>query len=162
MDLRDEDFNNVNPGEPRILIEQGMWPAQYLRKEGRPPGRYGEKLYVWWRIFMSLDKGRSVVLPRYYNIERDKGGRLKFGHHHAFRRDWVQSNYGRLPLEPNKFPPSIWEQGVFLVEVVTVRKSNDGPLPSSLYWSRIGRIVRPLAEGETWEGLPLQPFNSSE
>lgn len=155
MKLRDEDFENVDPGESRPLIEEGVWPAQYLRKEGIPPGRYGEKLYVWWKVFMSLDKGRSVVLPRYYNIERNKGGRPKFGHHHAFRRDWVQSNDGRLPLEPNKLPLSIWERGLFRVEVVTVRKSDDGPLPPSLYWSRIGRIVGPLAEGEAWEGLPL-------
>ena len=105
---------------------------------------------------MSFDKSRSVILTRYYNLARDKAKRFKFGHLHAFRRDWISSNHGRLPLDPQRLPPSIWKNGIFLVEVVTVRKTSDGLLPPSLYWSRIGRILRPEDEGKPWTRLPLQ------
>ena len=160
MQLGDEDFDNVNPGEGRILIEEGLWPAKYL-DHGIKPGQYGEKLTVRWGIVMSADKIRSVILPRFYNLKRDKGERFMFGHLHAYRRDWVVSNNGRLPMDSRKLPPSIWKEGTFLVEVVTVRSTRDGSLPPSLYYSRVGRVIRPLDEEERWERLPLQPLNSS-
>src|SRR5438552_2070076 len=105
MQLGDEDFDNVNPGEPRILIEEGLWPAEFLRIETRP-SRWGEKLCVFWNVFMSLDRSRVVVLPRFYNLERDGGGRFMFGHLHAYRRDWIVANHGRLPMEPKQLRPS--------------------------------------------------------
>ena len=39
MQLHDEEFENINPGEVRVLIEEGIWPAEYLNHE-RVDGRY--------------------------------------------------------------------------------------------------------------------------
>ena len=160
MELRDEDFDNVNPGEPRILIEEGLWPAEFVRKE-KMPSRWGEKLCLFWKVYLSCDKSRFIVLPRFYNLQRDGGGRLMFGHLHAYRRDWIVANHGKLPLDPKRLRPTVFEKGLCVVEVVTVRNSNDRALHPSLHWSRIGWIIRPMDEGESWEGLPLQPLDSS-
>src|SRR5262249_47499289 len=135
MQLREEDFDNVNPGEARPLIEEGLWPADFVGLESRS-GRWGEKLYANWKVFIAPGKGQFVVLPRYYTVERDGGGRFKFGRLHAYRKDWIASNGGRVPLDANRLPPSIWQKRTFLVEVATVRMGSDGvPLLRSLYWS---------------------------
>lgn len=162
MDLRDEDFDNVNPGEQRFLIEEGSWPAQYVGHEAK---RYGwcEKLILRWKVFTSLDRSRSVVLSRYYNMDRDNGGRFMFGPLHDYRKDWVAANGGRHPLERSRLSISIWKERLYLVEVVTVRHDSKGrPLSPSFYWSKVGRVIRPREEGERLERLPVQPLNSSE
>ncbi len=162
MDVRDEAFENVEPGETRRLLQEGVWPAECLGRANKSYGGLKDKVTFQWKVFLSPDKSRSTVLPRYYNAPRNKAGRFMFGHLSDYRIDWVAANYGHLPLDPKRLPPSIWEKGTFLVEVVTVRRTRNGPLPPSLYWSRIGRVIRPLEEGERWEGLPVQPVNSSE
>ena len=162
MNVRDEDFENVDPGEVRPLIEEGYWPAVCLGRDNRPYSGLREKLTFQWKVFMSPYKKRFVVLPRYYNAKRNKAGRFMWGQLHAYRNDWVRANNNKWPPDPNKLPPSIWEKCTFLVEVVTVRKTRSGPLSSSLYWSRIGQIIRPLAEDERLERLPVQPLNSDE
>ena len=162
MQLRDEDFDNVDPGECRPLLQEGVWPAECLGRESKSYGGLKDKLTFQWRVFLSLDKSRSCILPRYYNAPRNKAGRFQFGQLCAYRNDWVAANSGRLPLDPKSLPPSIWEKGTFLVEVVTVRRTRNGPLAPSLYWSRIGRVIRPVEEGECWERLPVQLPNTSE
>jgi hypothetical protein len=162
MELRDEDFENINPGEPRPLIEEGLWPAQWLGREARVYG-WGEKLIFEWKVFMAFDKTRSVSLSRFYNAERDKAKRFVFGPLHDYRKDWVAANGGRLPLDRSRLPLSIWRDRLFLVEVVTVRQDSKGrPLSASFLWSRIGRVLRPLMDGEHWERLPVQPLNSAD
>lgn len=162
MDVRDEDFENVDPREVRLLIEEGCWPAECLGRENKSYGGLKDKLTFNWKVFMSHDKSRSVILPRYYNALRNKAGRFIFGQLSAYRNDWVTANNGKLPLDPKRLPPSIWGKGTFLVEVVTVRRTRNSPLSPSLYWSRIGRVIRPLEDGERWDRLPVQPLNSSE
>jgi hypothetical protein len=162
MELRDEDFNNVNPGEPRVLIEEGVWPARWLRREAKVYG-WGEKLIFHWEVFMAFDKSRFVNLSGYYTAKRDRANRFYFGPLHNYRKDWIAANGGKVPLDPSKLPLSVWQERLFLVEVVTVRHDSKGrPLSPSLYYSKIDRVIRPLGEEETWETLPIQPFNSSE
>jgi hypothetical protein len=160
MDVHDEDFENVDPGEVRVLLEEGCWPAECLGRENKPYSGLGEKLTFKWKVFLSPDKNKFVILPRYYNAPRNKAGRFKFGQLSAFRNDWVTANNGKVPLDRNRLPPSIWQKGTFLVEVITVRRTRSGVLSPSLYWSRIGRVIRPMAEDERWEGLPVQRLDS--
>jgi len=162
MKIRDEDFDNVNPGEPRVLIEEGVWPARWLRREAKVYG-WGEKLIFHWEVFMACDKSRFVVLNCFYNAKRDRAKRFQFGQLHNYRKDWVAANGGRASLDRSKLPLTIWQARMFYVEVVTVRRDSKGrPLSPSFYWSKVGRVIRPLEEGETWERLPVQPLNSSE
>lgn len=161
MQVRDEDFDNVNPGEPHVLIpNEGWYPAEFDGVESKFYGSWGEKLIVQWKVFTSNDLTAFKMIPRYYNVERDKGNRFKFGEFHEYRRDWIRSNRGRHPLVRSRLPLSIWKQSLFFVEVETVRRdSKGGPLAASFHWSKIGRVIRPVEEGETWEGLPVQPLN---
>ena len=151
MQLGDEDFDNVNPGEPRILIDEGLWPAAFVGMEIRP-SRWGEKLCVSWKVFMNLDRSRFHVLTRFYNLQRDGGGRFKFGHLHAYRGDWIVANHGKLPMDPKKLPPTVFKKGQCIVEVVTVRTSNGRALHPSLHWSRIGWIIRPMDDEKAGRG----------
>ncbi|THJ19196.1 MAG: hypothetical protein CAF45_016315 [Nitrospira sp. CG24E] len=163
MQLRDEDFDNVDPGKPRILVAgEGGWPAQFAGYETKHYGKWGEKLIFQWKVFTSIDKSKFETLIRYYNLSRNGGERFQFGPLHDFRKDWVAANGGRLPLNPSRLSLSIWKDRTFLVEVVTVRHDSKGkPISPSFYWSRIGQVIRPLEAGESWERLPLQPLNSA-
>lgn len=164
MKLRDQDFDNVDPGEPRFLIPQeGWYPAQFIDYESKLYGSWGEKLIFQWKVFTSFDKNKPVILCRYYNLERKGGGQFKFGPLHDYRKDWVAANGGRHPLDRSRLSISIWKERLYLVEVVTVRHDSKGrPFSPSLYWSKVGRVIRPLEEGECWERLTVQPLNSSE
>lgn len=163
MDIRDEDFDNVNPGEQRFLLQEGWYPAQLNGCEAKHYGRWGEKLIFQWKVFTSNDKIAFKMIPRYYNLDRDKGGRYKFGPLSGYRKDWVAANGGKLLENRSRLPLSIFRERLIFVEVVTVRHDSKGlPLSSSFYWSKVGRVIRPLEEGETWERLPIQPLNSSE
>jgi hypothetical protein len=72
MELQDEDFDHVNPGEPRTLIPQeGQYPAQFINHDARPYGQWGEKLVFLWKVFTSTDRSHSVMVCRYYNLTRD-------------------------------------------------------------------------------------------
>jgi hypothetical protein len=114
-------------------------------------------------VFTSNDKTAFTVLYRYYNAERDNGGRLKFGRLHDYRKDWVNAHSGKLPLDPRRLPLSIFQEKTFLVEVVTVRKDSKRLLlPPAFHWSKISRVIRPLEEEERWEGLPVQPLNFAD
>lgn len=162
MEVRDEDFDNVDAGEPRFLIpDEGWYPAQLSSYETKRYGGWGNKLIFRWKVFTSKDKTAFKLIPRYYNYERDGGGRFRFGPLHAYRRDWIAANGGRHPINRSKLPCSILKTGLFLVEVVTVRTDNERrPLPSTFHWSKIGRVIRPFEEGESWERLPVQLLDS--
>lgn len=162
MELRDEDFDNVNPGEPRFLIPQeGGYPAQFIGSEIKRYGRWGEKLIFKWKVFTSQGIDNFVILWRYYNLERDNGGRMKFGPLHAYRKDWVAANGDKHPLNRSRLPLSIFQERLFFVEVETVRHDSKGrPLSASFHWSKIGRVIRPLAENECCEGLSVQRHDS--
>jgi hypothetical protein len=150
MQIREEDFENVNPGEQRILLVEGYWPAEFVSCESKNYGVWGEKLIFHWKVFTSLDKRTFRILYHWHNCQRDKGGRFKFGPLHSYRKDWIAANHGKMPLDPRRLPLSIWKDQTFLVEVVTVRKASNGVLVPSLHWSKIGRVIRPLTEGEPW------------
>lgn len=162
LQLRDEDFDNIDPGDPLVLIDEGLWPAQWQGREAKGY-EWGEKLIFRWKVFTSFDKSQSVTLIRYYNLQRKAGGQFKFGRRHDYSKDWVAANEGHHPSDPSRLPLSIFRERLFLVEVVTVRQDSKGrPLHRSLHHSKIGRVIRPLGEGERWERLPVQPLNSSK
>lgn len=145
MQICDEDFENIDPGEPRVLIaEEGIWPAQFVSFQTKTYGQWGEKLIIQWRVFIHHDKSKHVMLCRFYNLQRDRGNRLKFGPLHDYRKDWIAANGGRHPLDRSKLPLSIFKCGIFSVEVVTVRRDSKNPLSPSIYWSKIGRVIRPV------------------
>jgi len=159
MSVRDEDFDNVNPGEIRVLVpDEGWYPAQFIGYEDKRYNGWGEKLICQWKVLTSPDKTQFTILPRYYNLQRDKARRFKFGQLHDFSKDWIAANRGRHPLDRCNRSISIFREGLFLVEVVTVRHdSKRRPFPPTLHWSKIGRVIRPIEEGENWERFPLQP-----
>ena len=162
MEIRDEDFDNVNPGELRFLLQEGRYPAQYNGYEAKHYGRWGEKLIFQWKVFTSIDRDKFQMLCRYYNITRDKGGRFKFGPLHDYRKDWIAANGGKILSDRSRLPLSIFRDKTFLVEVVTVKDDFKCRLSPSLYWSKIRRVIRPLADEDRLEGSPVQPPNSSE
>lgn len=148
MDLRDEDFENVNPGEPRIFMLDGQYPAQFIGRKSKHYS-WGEKLIFHWRVFISRDLTESKTLDRYYNAHRDKAGRFLFGDLHGYRKDWIAANGGKHPSLRSRLPITIFGNSLFLVEVISVREDSDGhPLSPSLYWSKVKRVIRPLEEGE--------------
>lgn len=164
MELRDEDFDNVNPGEPRFLIpHEGGYPAQFIGYEARHYPRWGEKLIFRWKVFTSLDRSTSHTLCRYYNLTRDPANRFRFGPLHDYRKDWIAGNGGRHLSDRSRLPLSLWQERLFLLEVVTVRQDLKGnALSPSLFWSKIGRVLCPLEESESWERLPVQLPNTSD
>lgn len=148
MDVRDEDFENVNPGEPRFLIPEGEYPAQFIDRELKYYG-WGEKLLLHWKIFTSKDLTQFQMLDRFYNVKRDKGGRFQFGPLHDYRKDWIAANGGRHPAERCRLPIAIFRHGLFLVEVSSVRQDSKGrSLSPSLHWSKVSRVIRPLEKSE--------------
>jgi hypothetical protein len=149
MELRDEGFENVNPGEPRFWVREGQYPAQFMVHEIK---RYswGEKIIFHWKVFTSNDLTQFQLLDRYYNLKRDKGGRFQFGPLHDYRKDWIAANGGRHPVERHRLLITIYRNGRFLVEVVSVREDSKGrTISPSLYWSKISRVIQPIEEGET-------------
>src|SRR6188768_1725355 len=113
MPLRDEDFENVDAGEPHLLLpREGWYPAKFHSCETREYGSWGEKLIFHWHVFLSSDTTHFVPVNRYYNVERDGGGRFKFGPLHDFRKDWIAANRGRLPSHPSRLPMKIWRQSL--------------------------------------------------
>ena len=163
--MADKDFENINPGERKVWVQEGLYPAKavsYKRLKYSFKGRLVEKVVIGWKVFISSDLSTGVILSRYYNLERDRSKRLHFGHHHAYRHDWVRANNNKEPLEREKIPPEKFEEGLFLVKVVTVTEGQDGEIPSSMEWSRIGRVERPIKDGEQFKRLPLEPHDSLE
>jgi hypothetical protein len=163
--LSDDDFENVDSGAVRPYLPlEGCYVGQFIEKRHHPSGRWGEKLEVSWLVFLSpaLDTGNSTILPRYYNITRNEQGRLVFGNHHDYRKDYVAANAGRRPLVWNRLPITIFEKGKFLIEVVTVRRDGKGSLPPALYYSRVNRIVRPLLVEDHFEAFPFKLVEATE
>jgi hypothetical protein len=163
MKLRDEDFDNVNPGEPRFLLQEGAYPAEWVGRESKIYKGWGEKVIFLFKVFTSSDKSRSVTLSRYYNAQRDGGNRFIFGPLHDLRKDWIAANRGKLPLENYKLSLSIWKDKMFLVDVATVRHDSKGrQLAPSLHWSKVSRVLRPMDEDEKWDRLPMEVPNNSK
>ena len=157
--LRDEEFENINPGVPRILLPEGLWVGK-LREHDKKQTPWGEKLVLCWEIYQTLEMSGGVTLERYYNVTRDRGGRLQFGDCHDYRRDWIAANGGKHPVRRESLSLRVFEGRCFLVAVVTVK--HDGqkrPLNQSCYYSKVGWIKRPVDEGETFEALPAEPLN---
>ena len=158
MPVCDDDFNNVNPGEIRVLLpDEGCYPAQFIGYEAKRYSGWGEKLICQWKVLTTPDRTHFTILPRYYNLERDGGNRFKFGPLHDYSKDWVAANGGRHPLDRCNRSISIFRERLFLVEVVTVQYDSKGrSIPATFHWSKIDRVIRPIEEGEEWERLPLQ------
>ncbi len=154
--FEDEDFENVNPGDARTLIAaEGIYPALW---KGRTPSAspWGPKIQFEWLVYLSPDFSQSVRLHAYYNAKRDAGNRFRFGPNHAFRKDWIAANRGILPARSTALSLSLFKDQTFYVEVVTVTRDTRGPLHPSCHWSKVGRLIRPLGEGECIHRLPLQ------
>lgn len=160
MELRDEDFENLVPEDPPILLPPGLYPARVLRQDAEQfrssSGPY-EKIVLTCQIFTRPDLTDNVALNAYYSFERGGGGRFHFGKRCNYRRDWIAANDGRLPSRRTSLPRTAWE-GLKIVEVVTVTRDGDGKaLHPSNYYSKIYRFIRPVEDGETFPTLPLQP-----
>lgn len=147
--MRDEDFENIDPGPGARLVQDGQYPADCLGYKPRDYGdRWGERLVVTWKVYLSPED--PVELPRYYTIRRSAGGRFSAGDRHAYRRDWIRANNGRLPEMRQRLPFSIFLKGRFLVAVETVTQdSNKQPLHPSSYYSKISRVIRPIQDGDS-------------
>ena len=160
--MNDEDFNNINPGESKLWVPPGVYPAWLLDREPKTYIPWGEKLVFRWRTFTACDLSSSINLFRYYNLARDGGGRFMFGDGHDYWKDWVAANDGRRPIERKRLPPSKFENTLFLVRVVTVTRDQEGPLCSALHSSKVGRLIRPVVDGEKFERLPLELSESTK
>ncbi len=157
--VQDEDFEDIDPGEPRVLIEERTYTALWQKKEVRKYP-FGEKLVFFWNVHMSADLSRSVSLCGYYSLTRNRAGRFIFGPHHGYRHDWIAANDGRLPSNPKHLPSRIWEGRKFLVRVSTVTRGMRGPLHPSCYYSRIKRVICPISEFESSQRLPPEFLNN--
>jgi hypothetical protein len=150
MNEHSEDaFDNLSPGEQRVLLTPGLYPGRFLRwKEKQTP--WGPKLEVYWNVFPSEDEKKSVQLRRHYNLSKDnKNDRWIFGDGHDYRKDWIRANRGRLPYSRTQLPISKFREGIMVLCVETVTRDGRRPLPPSSYYSKVGFVVRPFEEGET-------------
>lgn len=155
--MKDEDFENINPGEQRPWLPEGLYPGEWESYSTRFYNDFGEKLIFKWTVFTSVDLTKSVKLYHYYGLKRDGGGRFVFGDLHDYRKDWVAGNNGRLLMDRKKLPLSLWKLGKFWLSVETVKQDQHGRIlhPSS-QWSKIGYVYRPFKDGQSIETLPLQ------
>ena len=156
--MKDEDFENIVPVDPLPLLQEGVYPMRY---RGRRTTRYsyGEKLVFDYEVGLVPDFRDSKTLSRYYNVKRNAAGRFKFGPLHDYRRDWIAANYGKWPAHPGRLPLSVFQSKVLLGEIETVKTHSRGrPLHPSNYYSRVGRVIRPLEDGESFETLPVEPL----
>ena len=160
-DLDDDEFNDVNAGDPRPFMAEGIYPALWAART-RKKYKWGEKLIFTWTVFTTINfrnpamKDNCVSLPGYYNVRRDKGKRPIFGPGSAYRKDWIAANDGRLPQPPHRLPLSVFRGGFLFVEVATVNEDTRGPLHRSCYWSKVQRVIRPVREDDIVERLPLE------
>jgi hypothetical protein len=157
-DLRPEDFENLGDGAPRPFQVPGVYLGRSIggTTEDTP---HGEKIYHKYRVYLTLDleDRDSIILCRYYSLERDGGGRFIFGADHSYRRDWIAANRGKLPIRFNSLPFSVFEDKLFLLELGTVTTSATGaPIHPSCYYSVIRRIIRPVEDGESFRRYPLE------
>ena len=155
--MKDEEFENVNPGEQRSWLPEGFYPAEWQDYETRLYKAWGEKLIFKWNVFTASDFTKWVILYHYYGLQRDRGGRFVFGDLHDYRKDWVAGNNGRLLMDRKKLPLSLWKMGKFWLFVETVKEDQRGRIlhPSS-QWSKAGYIFCPFKDGQIIERLPLQ------
>lgn len=157
-EIQDSDFENLGGAPHRIYIQPGIYPARFLgKKSDRRRKDWGEKLIFEWEVFLNTARTQSVKLSRYYNASRDKAGRFEFGDGHDYRADWIRANSGKHPPVWHRLPPDIFGAHEFLVEVVTVRRDWRRLLEPTLQHSKIGRIVRPVNDGELLQTFPIQP-----
>lgn len=162
-ELSDAEFENLAPGNRRPWIPPGLYPARFkTRRLDQRRKDWGEKLVCDWDVYLDPSIKASVLLCRYYNITRDGGGRFIFGDGHDYRTDWVMANKGKLTYERQRLPVTIFEKGLFWVEVVTVDKNSKGKIHPSLHWSKIGRIVGPVRDGQLIKTLPMHPSDLSD
>ena len=160
MGVTEADFDNVDSGEERLLIaSSGYYPALFVSYETRKynfRGKEVEKLIVYWKVLTHVGTDEGPLLPRFYNLERNKAMRFKFGHLSDYRKDWVAANGGRQPLDRGKIPITKFREGRFLVEVVTVSHDAKGRPIKGLEWSRINSVLRPVDAKEQFDRLPVQ------
>jgi len=155
-----DEFDDIEPGQARVLLQPGLYPAQYVSRSFRRFNGWGEKLIVQWKVFLSANKQHHVTLSRYYNVQRNKALRLVIGDGHCYRKDWIAANNGRVSIERTRLPFSVFEDKMMVVAVLTVTKDSQRSIPAFSQWSKIGWIERPLGESESLERLPLEPLDS--
>lgn len=155
--LSDADFDNIAGGEPLPWQPPGIYPARLLRQRKKIYSPWGEKKIFDWQVYISNNPKEYVELSRFYPVIRDERGRPIFGPHSGYRKDWIDANYGKLPGDPRRFPPSVFKGRLFWVEIETVTKDqNNRPLSKSCHWSKVKRVVRPVEEGDEFAGLRIQ------
>jgi len=147
-------FENVNSGEPRVLIPPGEYPGNLLRwEEAQTP--WGEKLYAYYEVFLLADNKKSVHLRRHYKVDRDTTGAWFCGDGHDYRKDWIRANRGRLPIPRKRLPIGKFGESMMVLAIETVMRDGRRPLHPSSYYSKVGFVVRPLEEGEVLLRCPV-------
>jgi hypothetical protein len=161
QEIEDDEFNDVNAGEQRHLLEAGIYPARWVSntKRGTP---WGEKLVFTWEVFRSTRfrdptmRDTFVLLQGYYNVNRDKSKRPIFGDGHAYRKDWIAANNGKHPQRRSSLPLTVFRDRFLWVEVTTVTKDARGQAHRSSHYSKVQRVIGPVHEDDVVERLPLQ------
>jgi len=134
QEVDDNEFNDVNPGDQRPLIEQGIYPARFVSIT-KGPTPWGEKMFSTWAVFTTSRfrdpalRDSAVRLPVYYNVERDKSKRPIFGDGHSYRKDWIAANNGKHPQRRTALPPSVFRDRFLWVQVTTVKQHTVMPIP---------------------------------
>jgi hypothetical protein len=153
--MNKREFDIECNGDPPPLLLDGIYPAEGKDWQERPYF-FGRKMVVSWSVFVAMDFRQSVTLCNYYNIQRAGGGQIVAGRHSAYYKDWVASNGGKIPDRRRWMSPDTFVGKRVWVRIVSIRKDIRGPLHPSLYYSRIGQVMRPLGETEIVLKIPLE------
>ncbi|WP_173046756.1 hypothetical protein [Nitrospira sp. KM1] len=154
--MANDNENIRGPASPLPLLPSGIYVACAKGWSVKPYTDWGEKIVIEWDVFLSPDCQTARRLEGYHPIKRDKGGQIYAGSHSGYYKDWVSANDGRLPDREKRLTPEIFIGKRLFVDVVIVDRDNRGPLHPSLYHSRVGRVLRPLHDGEIIKGFPIQ------
>ncbi len=139
--LEDED-GPICADDPRPHVPDGEYDVECVEaKSHRYPLFKREAVILTMAIVDGPHAG--VMLERFYNVP----GGIKRGSN--FYREWTLANQGTPPRRREKLALKKFKHKLFRVEVTTVKTDRDGhPLPVSLRYSRVSRIIDLLVTNE--------------
>jgi hypothetical protein len=159
FDNGDDEFQNYDGDPLPYLPNEGIYAARLERAEQVRSLR-GEKLKVTWTVFQFPGLQQPVVLYRHYNLYRTDRGRRRFSPNQSLWRDFTSLNNGFPPKRGDSLSLNRFRDQLFFVEVVTVKHDSERkPLNPGIYYSKVGRVIRPLAEDEPVLTTPAQDID---